>query len=208
MSTGVEPIIKHLFDFAKTKSGKILYPGVPFLLVPALLASLIVGQFSGSLTYYPDDRPAALKLPVGFNHSSSLQNHATLLVVPTASEFFLRSSGEGIESVWLSMEPSKVGSNRGRVALSREGLGVGSLRGVGYPLVMVVAGEHKPEIDLVGEESQALPRLEFATSLSNWVVFFLLGGAIFGFGASTGFVNDSLVIKNKDARVHKGHDER
>ncbi len=208
MSTGTEQqVLKQLFDFARSKRDKILYPGLPFILVPTLLASLIASQFGGSLTHYPDDKPAALELSVRFDRVSGKKNKATLIIVPPDADFFLPSSGSGINSAWLSMDSSKLSSNNGKITLSNEGLDVGTLRGVGYPLVVFVEGEHENKIDPLGTSPQDLPRLELSTALSNWIVFFLLGGAIFGFGASTGFVNDGSVAKNKNASVDKSHHE-
>lgn len=190
--------IKQALEWAKEHGGKALYPGFPFFFVPALLASIIWGQFSGSLTHYPNDRPAALELPVRFSQASTKQSKATLLVVPANADFFLRNSGSGIESVLLSVELSKMKSNSERVTLNKEGLGMATLRGVGYPMVIIVEGEHEAEIDPLGKKPQVLPKLELTTALSNWMVFFLLGGAVFGFGVSTGFLNDGAIVNNKE----------
>jgi hypothetical protein len=196
MSAGAT--LKAIFELAKEQGAKVLYPGLPFLFVPSLLASIIIGQFSGSLTLYPNDEPSALELPVQLSKGGRAGGPATLVVIPSAADFFLGASGKGIDSVWLSVDSSILEVNHGRVDLGARGLGVEPLRGVSYPVVMVVQGEHGGKVAPAGRESHALPRLELATALSNWVVFFLLSGAVFGFGVSTGFVNDRGISEQKN----------
>lgn len=201
MSAEVSAVIKQVVEFVKDNHGKLLYPGLPFIFVPSLLAGLVMIQMGSNPAYYPNDQPAAIGLPLKIGGAATERSPATLLVIPAGSDFFLRSSGRGIKSAWLSMDPAKLMANGERIALKPTGLEVGALRGVRYPMVVVVEGEHATEIDPVGKESQPIPQLELTTPLSNWIVFFLLSGAVFGFGASICFINDNGVIKNPDASV-------
>jgi hypothetical protein len=193
--------IKSLVVFVIKHRAQVLYPCVPFIFVPALLASLIVLQFGTNPAYYPDDRPATVDMPVKVSRNLATESHATLLVLPTASEFFLGGSGKGIESIWLSMDPRELVANSGRVTLRSGGLDMTPLRGVDYPLIMVINGEHEHEIVPGGRKRQALSHLQLTTPLSTWVVFFLLGGAVFGFGASISFIGDRAVIDEPEASV-------
>ena len=193
-----------------TKLGsRILYPGLPFYIIPALVAGLIASQFSGNLTHYPGDIPAAMDLPLTLtNPTIESRQGASLILVPNdSSDFFLSSEGEGIKSVWLSMSPETISANRGRLSLSPEGLDVGRLRGVDYPLVVVIEGTHAKSVEPESKRRRPLAVLEFATAEFNWITLFLLGGAVFGFGASTGFMNDGVEVQGKHPGANKGHDE-
>ena len=195
-------IIEKIVKFTLKHRDKLLYPGVPFIFVPSLLAGLIMHFLTQNPTYYAENRPAAVEMPVELTGASAeLGNPATLLLVPAAEDFFLRSSGKGIKSVWLSMDPVKVAANRGRLTLTPGGLDLKALHGVPYPLLMVVSGEHEGVIDPAGRDSEPLGKLELATPLSTWVVFCLLSGAIFGFGASIGFIYDRPIIEEPDAGI-------
>ena len=193
-----------------TKLGsRILYPGIPFYIVPVLAAGLIASQFSGNLSHYPKDTPSTMALPLTLTNSTSESRQgASLIMVPNdSSDFFLSSEGGGIKSVWLSMSPEKIRANRGRLSLSPEGLEVGSLRGVDYPLVVVVEGAHANSVEPVSKPRRRMPALELATPKFNWITLFLLGGAVFGFGASTGFMNDGLEVQSEHPSANKSHNE-
>jgi hypothetical protein len=189
--------VQGLSDLTSRLGPRILYPGFPFMLVPALLAGLIGSQFSGNFTHFPNDRPAALDLPVSLSApDGSIRQKATLLVVPgNMDDFFLSSDEDGVQSVWLSVPPERMVANKGRVRLEPEGLGLDRLRGVDYPLVVVVEGSHRHTIDPIVRSPQSLPKLELATPEANWIVLSLFGAAVFGFGASTGFFKDRPVAQ-------------
>jgi hypothetical protein len=195
-------IIKKIVTFTLEHRDKLLYPGIPFIFVPSLLAGLIMHCLTRNPTYYAEDRPAAVEMPVELTGASAGPgNPATLLFVPAAEDFFLRSSGRGIKSVWLSMDPAKVAANSGRLTLTPGGLDLKALHGVPYPLIMVISGEHEGVIDPAGRDSETLGKLELATPLSTWIVFCLLSGAIFGFGASIGFIYDRPVIEEPNTGI-------
>lgn len=207
----IEPLsIESLFAALSRYRSKVLYPFLPFFLVPALAAGLAMSKYSGSLTHFPSDTPAALDLPVGIGRTSGSSDlRATLLLIPsTTREFFLSNRGSGIEAVWFSLPSEKMAANINRLQLRPEGLDVGDLRGVQYPLAVVVSGNHADSIDPQSMPSQPLARLELATPDSTWAVLFVLGVAIFGFGASVGFMKDGAAIEQQDPGVREGHDER
>jgi hypothetical protein len=197
----IEPIgIQSLFAAAWENRGKLLYPFLPFLFVPVLAATLAVSKYSGGLTYFPSDRPAALHLPIRIGRdlgAGSLQaTQATLLLIPSGTEeFFLSNRGSGIETAWFSLPIEQSAANRDRLQLDSEGLDVGNLRGVQYPLAVVVAGVHSESIDPLARPSQQLARLELATPDSTWAVLLVLGAAVFAFGASVGFMKDGAVVE-------------
>jgi hypothetical protein len=201
MTTEVFGFVKQIVVFVITHRDKLLYPCVPFLFVPSALAALIMIQFGTNPAYYPDDRPSAVDMAVKVSRAVAEESHATLLVVPTAGGFFLGGSGKGIESIWLSMDARDLVANTGRVTLRSGGLDVTPLRGVDYPLIMIINGEHEHQIVPNGRKRQPLSRLQLTTPLSTWVVFFLLSGAIFGFGASISFIGDKAVIDEPNASI-------
>lgn len=198
-----------LLDLAARWRKRFVYPGIPFCFVPAMLAGLVLGQFSGTLSYFPADQPSWLELPLSVTASpETVRGGATLVLVPEGSgNFFLAGEGEGIVSAWASIEKDKAVSNTESFKVDERGFTLDNPRGIRYPLMVVLEGSHRRSIDPLKAPSVTLRRLELATAESTWVVMFLLCSAVFGFGASAGFIKDGTVVLEEDAPSDEGHEK-
>lgn len=187
----------------------VVYPGIPFCFVPAMLAGLVLGQFSGTLSYFPAGQPGWLELPLSVTATSeTARRTASLILIPEGSDdFFLASEGEGIVSAWASVDKDNIVSNIESFKIDERGFTLDDPRGIRYPLLVVLEGSHRRSIDPGGAPSVGFRKLELATAESTWVVLFLLCGAVFGFGASAGFMKDGTVVLEEDAAVDEGHDK-
>lgn len=198
-----------LLDLAIRWRRKLVYPGIPFYFVPAMLAGLVLGQFGGTLSYFPADQPGWLELPMSVTSTpESARKAASLVLIPEgAGDFFLASEGDGIVSAWASVDQNSIVSNIESFKIDERGFTLDDPRGVQYPLMLVLEGSHRRSIDPRGAPSVGLRKLELATAESTWVVLFLLCGAVFGFGASAGFMKDGTVVLEEDAAVDEGHEK-
>lgn len=199
--------IRAVLELVQKLGHQVVYPGIPLVLVPALLAGLIGTQFDSNLVQLGGSDPVALELPVALSLSPETQlGPATLLVVPKgAQEFLIPAQEESFSAAWLSIPTDKRAQNEKRLELSPSGLRLSPLFGVHYPLAVVLQGRNLGRIEPAAQGPKDLGHLEFGSSESTWTVLFLLGGAVFGFGASASLLKDGSVVERIQPRGDEGH---
>ena len=199
--------IKAVIELVQKLGHQVVYPGIPLVLVPALLAGLIGMQFDSNLVQLGGSDPVALDLPVSLGLGPGNEpGPATLLVVPRgAQEFLIPAHEESFSAAWLSIPTDKQVQNEKRLELSPTGLRLSPLFGVRYPLAVVLQGRNVDRIEPAAQGSKDLGHLEFGSSEATWTVLFLLGAAVFGFGASAGLLKDGSIVEGIQARGDERH---
>lgn len=186
-------IARYLF---KLRS-KALYPGFPFVSVPAIVLFIIVVQFKGPLSLSPHPEVSALHFKSSLSRSNSVADgEAMLLLVPRgAGRFSLSDSASPIDGVLVSENRDSLALNADRIRLTEQGLIVeDQWVGAQYPLALLLEGSSTNEIIPAGQKQKILPSLEISTSDSVWVALGAAVAAVFSIGLAAGFLKDSDAI--------------